>query len=71
MPPNSVEQFIEKWRESGANEESNRQLFLSELCDVLGVDRPDPPPSVQYRDLRKQSVTETALSKSIDGKVEW
>ena len=40
--PESVQAFIEKWRESGANEESNLQLFVSELCDVIGVDRPDP-----------------------------
>jgi hypothetical protein len=40
--PESVGDFIEKWRESGANEESNLQLFVSELCEVLGVDRPDP-----------------------------
>jgi hypothetical protein len=37
-----IEPFIEKWRESGANEESNLQLFISELCEVLGVDGPDP-----------------------------
>jgi len=37
-----IEPFLEKWRESGANEESNLQLFVSELCEVLGVDRPDP-----------------------------
>lgn len=34
--------FIARWRESGGAERSNYALFLSELCDVLGVDRPDP-----------------------------
>ena len=34
--------FIDRWSESGASEESNAKLFLSELCDLLGVDRPDP-----------------------------
>ncbi len=38
----TVEEFIDDWKESGANEESNRQLFLTQLCDVLGVDAPDP-----------------------------
>lgn len=38
-----VEAFIERWtaREGGA-ERANYQMFLSELCDVLGVPRPDP-----------------------------
>ena len=34
--------FIEHWRPTGASERSNYQLFLSELCDVLGVGHPDP-----------------------------
>lgn len=34
--------FIARWRESGAAERANYQLFLSELCDLLGVDRPQP-----------------------------
>ncbi len=38
----TVEEFIDDWKESGANEESNRQLFLTQLCDILGVDSPDP-----------------------------
>ncbi|TXN02019.1 class I SAM-dependent DNA methyltransferase [Methylobacterium sp. WL103] len=38
-----VEGFIERWtaREGGA-ERANYQMFLSELCDVLGVPRPEP-----------------------------
>lgn len=34
--------FIEKWQKSGASERANYQLFLAELCDLLGVPRPDP-----------------------------
>ncbi|WP_206453435.1 class I SAM-dependent DNA methyltransferase [Aurantimonas marina] len=35
--------FIERWtaREGGA-ERANYQMFLSELCDLIGVPRPDP-----------------------------
>ena len=33
--------FIDRWKNSGAAERANYQLFLSELCDVLGVPRPD------------------------------
>ena len=37
-----VETFIARWKDSGAAERANYQLFLAELCDVLGVPRPDP-----------------------------
>jgi len=39
----NVEDFIDRWtaREGGA-ERANYQMFLSDLCDVLGVPRPDP-----------------------------
>ncbi len=36
------EAFIERWQNSGAAERANYQLFLSELCDLLGVSRPNP-----------------------------
>jgi hypothetical protein len=38
----SPSEFIERWSQSGASERSNFQPFLHELCDLLGVDRPDP-----------------------------
>lgn len=38
----SIEAFITRWKKSGAAERSNYALFLSELCDLLGVDRPTP-----------------------------
>jgi hypothetical protein len=34
--------FIERWLASSASELANTQTFLSELCDVLGVERPHP-----------------------------
>ena len=34
--------FIERWRDSGAAERANCQPFLLELCDLIGVARPDP-----------------------------
>lgn len=39
----NIEAFIERWtaREGGA-ERANYQMFLSELCDVIGVPRPNP-----------------------------
>ena len=38
----TISQFIERWSSSGGSERANYQLFLSELCDVLEVPRPDP-----------------------------
>jgi hypothetical protein len=37
-----VEGFIKRWERSGAAERANYQLFLSELCDIIGVPRPEP-----------------------------
>ena len=34
--------FITRWTRSSAAERANYQLFLSELCDLLGVGRPNP-----------------------------
>ena len=40
--PSPIELFITRWQSSGAAERSNYALFLSELCDLLEVQRPDP-----------------------------
>ena len=45
--PNSIvsvnlEAFIARWQAAGGAERANYQAFLSELCDVLDVPRPDP-----------------------------
>ena len=36
----AITPFITRWRASAAAERANYQLFLIELCDLLGVDRP-------------------------------
>jgi hypothetical protein len=43
-PPATIdaEAFLARWRSSGPAERANYQLFLSELCDLLAVPRPDP-----------------------------
>lgn len=38
----AVAEFLRRWETSGAAERANYQLFLSELCDLLGVARPEP-----------------------------
>ena len=38
-----VETFIVRWQgREGGQERANYALFLSELCDALGVSRPEP-----------------------------
>jgi len=46
-----VASFIEKWRESGSSERANKDMFLIELCDLLGVPRPAPTTGDPSRDL--------------------
>ena len=36
-----IEQFITRWQTSSGNERANYQMFFAELCDALGVDRPN------------------------------
>jgi hypothetical protein len=39
---NPVAKFVARWKKSNAAERSNFQLFMAELCDALGLPRPDP-----------------------------
>lgn len=38
----AAETFIRRWTGSSGAERANYSLFLTELCDVLGVERPRP-----------------------------
>lgn len=41
--PDPVEKFIHRWEgQEGGAERANYAMFLSELCDIIGVPRPDP-----------------------------
>ena len=55
----NAESFIQRWQDSGAAERANYQLFLSELCDLLGVTRPDPskPDDAENAYVFERSVT--------------
>ena len=37
-----ITDFITRWKASGGSEQANSQLFLAQLCDVLGLVQPDP-----------------------------
>ncbi|SFH13906.1 class I SAM-dependent DNA methyltransferase [Pontibacter chinhatensis] len=38
----AITHFITRWKASGASERANYQLFLTELCELLGVEKPQP-----------------------------
>ncbi|MDZ4380729.1 MAG: type IIL restriction-modification enzyme MmeI [Parvibaculum sp.] len=40
--PEKIEAFIGRWRRSGGAERANYQMFLTELTEILGVERPAP-----------------------------
>jgi len=40
--PENSRNFINRWQASGASERANYQLFLSELAELLDVERPHP-----------------------------
>jgi hypothetical protein len=42
--------FVTRWAASSAAERSNKDSFLNELCDVLGIQRPDPATGDPERD---------------------
>ncbi len=45
-----VDNFVDRWRAAAASERANYQLFLSELCDLLAVPRPEPATGAAERD---------------------
>jgi hypothetical protein len=53
-----VQEFTKRWKESGAAERANYQLFLSELTDLLEVPRPQP---AQADDAQNEYVFERAV----------
>jgi len=38
----TVPQFVKKWSASGAAESSNAQSFTNDLCELIGVPKPEP-----------------------------
>jgi hypothetical protein len=50
MPSAPIDSFIARWSASAAAERANKDLFLTELCDALGVERPEPTTGDTERD---------------------
>ena len=43
LTPAAIDAFIQRWERSGGHERGAGQQFLLEFCDLLGLDKPDPP----------------------------
>jgi hypothetical protein len=39
---NAIETFIARWQSAGGSERANYQLFITELCELLALPKPDP-----------------------------
>jgi hypothetical protein len=48
MSVDAANAFISRWSQASPSERANSQLFLSELCDLLGVAHPEPAPDNGY-----------------------
>ena len=57
--------FVSRWTNSSASERANSQLFLSELCTLLGV--PQPNPSVQDETLNTYVFEKNVVFNNGDG----
>ncbi len=42
MSSDGAKAFVARWAAASASELANSQPFLCELCDILGVSRPEP-----------------------------
>ncbi|WP_417467682.1 class I SAM-dependent DNA methyltransferase [Maricaulis sp.] len=49
LDPAQVTGFIEHWAGSGGAERSNTHGFIRDLCDLLGLPRPDPAQEINAR----------------------
>jgi hypothetical protein len=68
MPnPNATQDFISRWQQSDAAERANYAPFLSELCDFLEVDRPDPSTGIE--DINTYVFDKSVEIRNIEGTV--
>src|SRR6476646_6619133 len=73
MVDGDIERFIARWAgQEGGQERANYGLFLSDLCDVLAVPRPQPAGDLDRNDyvfervVKEKARDGTVASKRID-----
>ncbi len=62
---NSAASFISRWEHSSASERANYALFLSELCDLIDVSRPEPSTSDEAAN--RYVIDKAVFFKELDG----
>ncbi len=60
-----VQAFIDRWGPSGGGERSNYQMFLTELCDLIGAPKPNPAQPIENQNA--YVFERTVPAKRIDG----
>ena len=60
-----ADSFIARWKRSSASERANYALFLSELCDLIQVPRPEP--STSDEDANTYVIDKAVVFKELDG----
>ena len=66
-------QFLDKWQASGGAERANYSLFLTDLCDLIGVPRPDPTTDNPARDsyvLERAVIFDDGAGKKSTGRID-
>lgn len=61
----TVDEFLDKWLDSGGSERANTQLFLNDLCSLLDV--PPPRPARAHDSLNDYVFERHVIKKEIDG----
>jgi hypothetical protein len=61
----ATQDFISRWQKSEGAERSNYALFLSELCDFLGVERPEPSQGIE--DFNNYVIDKSIVIRNPDG----
>jgi hypothetical protein len=46
----TIQAFVDKWSRSGGSERANKDSFLNDLCQALGLPQPDPATGDNDRD---------------------
>ncbi len=61
-PDNQIDEFIDRWGKVSGKERTYYQVFLNELCDLIGVDKPSAQHGETYQYER------TIIARQIEGK---
>ena len=73
FPPVTYPEFEARWQPSGGAERANYGLFLTDLCDLLGVPRPDATTNDPTQDayvLERAVTFDNGTGKATTGRID-